>query len=218
MTVFASSSPCSPQGRPSSATCTVARTRRRRRLSRLAVICMYSTISLALPGCALLPQFGEPPATNPTAAAPDTTRAQVPDPDLWPTATDTPAEPVKVTEKAPTKPKVKTTPPAAAPDTPPAEVGASADSIAVVAPAVTVTQPRKKLEEFETETIASLNEAKRLVAAVDPSKLDAAGQDKLRIVRGFITQAEDAMSKQDLDAASGLARKARLLAVELASH
>ncbi|MEZ4647425.1 MAG: hypothetical protein R3E97_01340 [Candidatus Eisenbacteria bacterium] len=179
---------------------------------------MFSTSTLALSGCALLPQFGEPPATNPTAAAPDTMRTQVPDPDLWPTATDTPTEPVKVTEKTPTKPKVKTTPPATTPEQPRTDVSAASDSVAVVAPAVTVSPTRPKLEEFETETIASLNEAKRLIAAVDPSRLDAAGQDKLRIVRGFITQAEDAMAKQDLDAASGLARKARLLAIELASH
>ena len=170
-------------------------------------------------GCALLPQFGEPPIAGPPVSAVDTTRTRVPDPDLWPTATETPAEPTLTTERTTPKPRTKT-PPVTTPDEPPTlEPAVPADSLEVdVVPAVTVSPPRKELEEIETEALASLKEAKKLINTVDRDKLDSAGQEKLRIVHGFVTQAEEALARQDLQAAAGLARKARLLAVELTSR
>lgn len=170
-------------------------------------------------GCALLPQFGDPPATELPTVAVDTTRTKVPDPDLWPTATETPREPTQPDASVATKPKQKT-PPAAVPQDPAPEVAsAPPDSLEVdVAPAVTVSPPKKALEETETEILASLKEAKKLISSVDPTKLDSKREDKLRIVRGFVTQAEEALSRQDIQAAAGLARKARLLAVELTSR
>ena len=169
-------------------------------------------------GCALLPQFGEPPTVTPPVVAADTTRTQVPDPDLWPTATETPAEPVQTTEPAKPRPKPPIT--TAPEDSSLARTEpVPADSTVVdVAPAITVSPPRKALEEIETETLASLKEAKRLISSVDTTNLGPEGQDKLRIVRGFVTQAEDALVRQDVQAAAGLARKARLLAVELTSR
>ena len=170
-------------------------------------------------GCALLPQFGEPPQAEPPIVEADTTRVRVPDPDLWPTATEDPVLPTETTEQTARRSTPKAPPPT--PPDLPTEVpeSASSDSLgAGTAPAVTVSPPRKALEELETETLAALEEARRLIHTVNSDTLDSEGQDRLRIVRGFITQAEEALTRQDLQAAAGLARKARLLALELTSR
>lgn len=176
-------------------------------------------VSLVGWGCALLPQFTEPPATGPVVATADTTRARVPDPELWPTAEEKKEEePARTETTAPAKPRAKGPTPPIEAEAAGNDAGAPADTSVAVAPAVTVSPPKQAVEEIETETIASLREAKRLLAAVKLDRLDPAGQEKLRIVRGFITQAEEALQRQDIEAASGLARKARLLAVELSSY
>lgn len=170
-------------------------------------------------GCALLPQFTEPPAIEPTVATADTTRTRVPDPELWPTAAEIKeTEPARTEASAPAKPRPRHSPPPAENGGATAVETSPSDTSAVVAPAVTVSPPKQAVEEIETETLASLREAKRLLAAVQLDRLDAAGQEKLRIVRGFITQSEEALQRQDIEAASGLARKARLLAVELSAY
>lgn len=67
----------------------------------------------------------------------------------------------------------------------------------------------------ESRARDELGEAKKLIARIDPGRLLKADKDKLRTVRGLVEQAERALDEEDIQAAEGLARKAKILALEL---
>ena len=72
--------------------------------------------------------------------------------------------------------------------------------------------------DLQNEAHRDLAEAAQLLSNYDSSGLIRSDKQKLRTVYGFIVQAEDALRLKDYPSAAGLARKARLLAVELTSR
>jgi len=185
--------------------------------------CGFLTLSLAflLGGCAALPQFGNPEPTAPPLIEPatrDTLRVEVPDPDTWPIAEENKHVPETRPTEAPSKPRA--TVPAAEAENTPDETDVTTtvtDLPKETPPAITVSPPKVELEQLETDVLADIAEASRLVQGIEPSALPEAGQDQLGTIHSMISQAREALGKQDVQAAAGLARKARLLAVELTS-
>jgi hypothetical protein len=177
------------------------------------------SLAFLLGGCAALPQFGHPEPTAPPLiepAARDTLRVEVPDPDTWPIAEENKSVPE--TPPVQTPPKPRTSVPS--PEDNPAVTDVTATETDVpkeVPPAITVSPPKVELEQLETDVLSDIGEASRLVQGIDPGGLPEAGQDQLGTIHSMISQAREALAKQDVQAAAGLARKARLLAVELTS-
>ena len=165
-------------------------------------------------GCAALPQFGDPPLVGPPApsepAAPMATAdsLRVPDPDEWTHVTEPKPAPAKGrpadTPALTGNAEEQQRPDAAAEESKPAPV--------------TVSLPEGEMAARETRAREELSEAKRLIGGLDSGSLQKIEKDKLRTVRGLVEQAERALDEDDIQAAEGLARKAKLLAVELSPN
>jgi hypothetical protein len=76
--------------------------------------------------------------------------------------------------------------------------------------------PRGK-EAEERAVWADLDEANRLLRSFDTGRLMRSDKEKLRTIYSMIAQAEEHLGRHDVAPAAGLARKARLLAEEVAS-
>ncbi len=105
-------------------------------------------------------------------------------------------------------------------DAKPAPAGTPADTLAAAAPAVperevAVELGTDKRAELVVQARKDVVEAERLIAALAPST-DEERADKVRAVEGLVAQARTAL-EMDPDAAATLARKARLLAEEIAA-
>jgi hypothetical protein len=182
------------------------------RRARAARILPVALLSLALGGCgghhAVAPSPEAPVIGPPMAAAPaeslaapaDSTRAQVPpaDPSTPPTKpapeaktppTQTPAQPPPVTPPGPEQKM-----------SPEQEVGVKIDE--------------GKKADLAAQTRKDLEEAERLVGAVDASTLGLTAQEKVATVKSLIASSRAAYDT-DVEAAAALAHKARLLAGEL---
>jgi hypothetical protein len=113
-------------------------------------------------------------------------------------------------------PSARAAPSDSATDSTRATIASMADSVpASTKPPVTVA-PRG-VEAEEQAVRADLREAERLLRSFDSLDLIRSDKEKLRTVYSLIRQAEDALDRRDVTPAAGLARKARLLAEELAS-
>ena len=175
--------------------------------------------AVCLSSSAALPQFGHPEPKGPPLIEPasrDTFRVEIPDPDTWPIAEERKSVPETRPAEAPTRPRA----PVPSPNETPTEAEVSATDAEVpkqTPPAITVSPPKVELEQLETDVLADIAEATRLVQGLKSGDLPDGGQDDLATIHSMILQAREALSKQDVQAAAGLARKARLLAVELTS-
>lgn len=162
-------------------------------------------------GCAALPQFGDPPLVGPpaitesTGSAAQSDSVRVPDPDSW----------SRVSAPPPATPQGRPVadPPFTGPEKPvqSAEIGPAESKPAPV----TISLPKGETAMRESRARDELGEAKKLIARIDPGRLLKADKDKLRTVRGLVEQAERALDEEDIQAAEGLARKAKILALEL---
>ncbi len=181
-------------------------------------VLLVVTLLLMGTGCAVIPQFGPPDIAGPPVPASDTTRVEIPDPETWDKVEQEPeVTPRQTPKREPTR-TVENTAPATEDLVPVDQDLPKVPTETETPPSLTVLPPSDELERIETETISGIAEAKQLLESVDSEKLGADDHDKYLTIRGLIEQANQAYERQDLDAAARLAKKARLLAVELTSR
>lgn len=164
-------------------------------------------------GCGALPQFGEPPLIGP----PDYLIAR-----LEPVGIDSTATLVIPDDVAHPPPRR-----ARAPETttsPVAESPPDSTQVELTEPVPGSTSGLSiELSELErarisTAALQDLDATEDLLYTMNNRTFSGPDAEKLRTVHGLITQARTALDTDDLQAAANLARKARLLAVELSNR
>ena len=167
-----------------------------------------------LTGCAAFPQFGDPPLVGPPAPN-DRIRQpefadslRIPDPEDW----------THVSEPRPAPSEDQTAEEPALAGPPHIGPPVSAEIEETKAAPITVSLPEGEMAARESRAREELAEAKRLIGGLESGSLQKSEKDKLRNVRGLVEQAERALDEDDIQAAEGLARKAKLLAVELSPN
>jgi acyl-CoA reductase-like NAD-dependent aldehyde dehydrogenase len=145
-----------------------------------------------LDGCALFHSSAESPAEAGEAVAPEDTTAAPPE--LPP-----PAPPV--------------TPPEATPEAPPDTALAAPE-----AGEVSVDLPAEERERLLREAETDLEETRRVLDALEVEDLGASERETLQTVEDLLAAALDARERGEVQATANLARKARLLAEELAGE
>lgn len=198
--------PCHRRGRPGWALLTTA-----------------GMVSLALSGCGTLrlayaperssrhtiTQSSDVPETEPAAAVIDSTR---------------PADPtLVVVEPRPgrrqpiaDRPAAEPSRSSAAADTTGREALA-ADSIQAPPPPISMVVPEAEKRQLVKSTLKALDEATTILRRVGGRLESAEAVEKRQTVQGLIDQSREALGRDDVGAAASLARKARILAIELLS-
>jgi hypothetical protein len=184
--------------------------RARRAMVRLA---LAGLVLIVASGCALSPwRKSESPVAPHTATA-DTVgqaAAQAPVDTLRFGPIGTAPIVGEETRRKPAPPKEK-----------PAPAGAELDTLrAAEKPQlpVSVALTDKEKGELRDACLGDLAVADAIIKRLAPKATGAKAQQDLETVRGFVTQARDALSSEDVRSAATLAHKARVLAEDLASR
>jgi hypothetical protein len=117
--------------------------------------------------------------------------------------------------RSPTQPVARADEPAEAAEPAGESPGSVAQGEASPTPEVSVDLTAEERERLNAESAQDIASARQIIETIDRQRLSADELDKLRIVEGMIHSADEAHRTEDLQAAAGLARKARLLAEEL---
>lgn len=169
-----------------------------------------------VPPPAPLPPKTEPVAPTPIKKQPEPPQPPAKEPEAPPAKREVPPPPTRTPAQAPTPPPVKKEPVAPTPPPPPKkEVEPPPEKKEPEIPPP-VLAPQVGDEERLKRTISSrIQQAEQFIGQLEGKNLSNEQQERLMTVRSLLGNAKEALAVQDLNKASNLADKARLLAEEL---
>jgi hypothetical protein len=190
------------------------------RLSLLAAVLSFISAGCAHRHTVVLPPVSAAPQPTQPATIPPM-ESQKPPVTAPPTTTQpstAPTQPQPQTQTQPQTPPTATTPPADAPTKPDAAPKKPAtEPTRPAAPQISPQISASDQATLENQTNQFVGDAEKNLRLAAGPDLNANQRDMVEKIRGFLSQARDAIKSSDWTRAKNLAQKAYLLSVELAN-